>query len=546
MQSTSSSSRQPASLPQAIVGFIRQHPAAIVIGLLIIIFCFHFATLLNYPKPGCDESFYGRTALLYTQAIQDGEAWPPPGVLFFVPHGRSYWLILSGAFALLGQTLFAARLVSLAGLIALTAATYAVGALYVSRKTGAWSAILVSLTWLSLFAGHYARPDILAGAAVTATIALLQLTLTRQKTWLYIAFGLAVALQLDVHLNLVHFVLPILAVVAARFYQQRAFRPALWVGLGLTVGAVIVGIIHLGSSLEVATTVLTGNPITFIDSYGGSSSSPGFTAIIAESISSFANFWWTYYAWQTPLLSLPQAGLFVLGLANALVSRDYKLRALAVIIILSSLTYAVVNRNYQLLGYSILWLPLYIVLGVAALEQLALRLTRRRKAPINVASIALTLLAVLYATGDIYLVRMPLTRIYEANAQATLNKVKPGARVLTGAMWWYSMKDRVVFLDDTLVAPPGSNLWWQSPMKLTADEVEAALEIDAPNRTVVSVAEQLAMLKPDYIIDDNRIGCNRNPDSLSLALTDYVSRNYRLIGTNSSEFGGDQSIYAAP
>lgn len=521
---------------------LRGSKSRIVAGLFLALFLFHFASLLSYPPPNCDETFYGRSAIRFASALAGDETWPPAGSLFFVPHGRSYWLLLASAFWLFGETLFAARLVSLTGLAALAAATYMLGRAYATRSVAAWSAGLVGVAWLSLFAGHFARPDIWAAAAGTATLGLLEIARRKRQPWMYAGLGLALALQLDLHLNLLHFVLPVLAIGAWYTLRERHFAHFGLLAGGLLLGGVAVAYVHLGGAVgEIAATVAR-DPGALLNSYLNQDAGRSQAPLVAAAVS-LARFWWRYYAWLTPYLSLPQAALFLFGLIGALAYRGSRRRSLALIIVASSFTFAVVNRNYQWLGYSILWLPLYMVLGVAELDRLLRRVQRPRAAG-RLLTATLSGLALLYVGGDLHLASSHYGQGYFKDAHALLARIPTGSRVLTSAMWWYGMKDDVVFLDEYLAAPVDSNVWWQGvPDHTSADH--SNLVTAPPESAADEIDAQMSMvLRPDFVIADSVIGCLSTPDENSAMLEAYIDQSCQLVDVYDSETYGVQRIYA--
>jgi hypothetical protein len=513
-------------------------------ALAVSVFVFHLATLLDYPAPSCDETFYSRTALRYTQALATGETWPPRGALFFAPHGRSYWLLLSSAFALLGQSLFTARLVSLLGLAALAAATYLVGRLYVSRPVGLWAASLISLAWLSLYAGHFARPDILAAAANTATLGLLHLATARRRGSLYLALGLAASLQMDLHLNLLHFLLPTILVALFQIYRNRAWPHFVALSLGLVIGGGIFAAVHLGNAVGQFTGGVSASPSGLLNSYTGFSTQN----LLAGTLIALVDQWWKYYLWFAPFLSLPQAALFMLGLGYAPFSRDRNLLTLFFIALLANLTFAAVNQRYQLLGYSLHWLPLYLVLGVAALERLTANLNWRGVRP---ATLALLGLAALYLAGDIRLTSAQLGETYRRDARVLFEDVPPGSRVLTASYWWLEMRDTVVLIDEYQLMPFNTILWWNGLPELTTAQAQAL----AGERLIEEdeVRDRILALKPNYVIDDTVIGCLSDQEETARGLTDYVAQHCILIQVYKSAFANrlqpierPQSVYTCP
>ena len=188
--------------------------------LFVALVGFHFLTLLEYPAPTCDEAFYGRTAIKYYDAVTTGTTWPPLDAYFYLFHGRWYWMILGVVLSIFGNTLIAARIVSLFGLALLVVATFLVGDLYVNRKTGLWAALLVGTAWLTTYSGHLARPDILAVAIGTMSVVWVKYTLDNPHWRRFFILGLLLILQLDFHVINIHLILPIFFYCMASAYGR--------------------------------------------------------------------------------------------------------------------------------------------------------------------------------------------------------------------------------------------------------------------------------------------------------------------------------------
>ncbi len=516
----------------------------LLLGLSVFLFTFHAFTLLRYPAPTCDEAFYARSALRYSAGLRSGEIWPPAGAFFFVPHGRSYWLILSGAFAVLGESLLTARLASLIGLIGLVVSTYFVGRLYISEVVGTWSAAVVGLSWLSLYTGHLTRPDVFAAAANTATIGLLYVVVKNRRQFLYFVLGLAVTLQTDIHLNLLHFILPIVVVAFVRIYRERAWRCAAGLMLGLLVGGCVVVWLHLSNVIGQATFGSYSSATDLLNSYTGFSSQN----ILLAASRSLLGFWWKYYIWFVPFASVPHAGLFLSGLLCAPFTRNRRLVTLLFIALVSNISFSVVNQQYQLPGYAMLWLPLYTVMGVAASEWLSSTF-RLNVLDVSADKVALSGLLVLSMAGCLYIVRTDWVTAYMQYAQALFQEAPSGGRVLAPSYWWFGVPRSVVFVDEHLVMPFGTGMWWNGVPELTPDQAEAlakGISVETSN-----VDERIFTLKPDYIVDDSAIGCLNGPDATAEAVTAYAMQKCTLVKTyipsfsdNSQFMGRTHYVYA--
>jgi 4-amino-4-deoxy-L-arabinose transferase-like glycosyltransferase len=519
----------------------------LIVGL-IAWFGLNLWTLERYPPVTCDETIYMRTAERYERALSGGESWPQgTGVVFWLPHGRAYWLALNGAFALLGETLYAARLVSLVGWGGAVAATYVLGRQAVSRRAGLWSAGLVGLAWVALHTGHRARPDMLAAAVGTVTFGLVILARQRDKGWLYLVLGLAATLQLDFHFNLVHFTWPIALLITICLVRERAFGKLGWFVLGLVVGGLFVVWLHLGGASGPILGEMFGNPVGFIAGYvaRGQEGGRDIGAALLNGFASFGRFWWRYYGRLAPVLSILQAVLFIGGLVFALLVRDRSLRTLLLLVVLSSLTFAVVNAGYQLIGYAMLWLPLYTVLGVAAVYGLAERLRGAPEGKRRATNALLGVMALLYLAGDAYLIATHPAGLYRDAAARLLEDIEPGSRVLTGSLWWHAMRDEVVFIDENLLWPTRSSVWLTAVPDEDPPEMSLVSSIVRPHEARPLVKARLEdELQPDYVIDDGVTGCQSTISPVSRVLTLYLEEHCTRLDEVTLKLYGSQTIYA--
>ena len=216
-----------------------------IIALVSVVFLFHLATLLRYPAPSCDGVvLYAFQRTLHTINHKWNSMALPSGATFFLPHGRIYWLILSTSLTILGKTLFAARLISLLGLIGLVVATYAVGHICVSKRVGMWSAVLTSFAWLTFYSGHLARPDVVSGYKYNPN----RLGLYNYKvsaTMGFFILGCLVILQMDIHANSLHFVAPITLLATFHTLHHRSWKSLILFWSGILLGIVIYVPIHL-------------------------------------------------------------------------------------------------------------------------------------------------------------------------------------------------------------------------------------------------------------------------------------------------------------
>lgn len=497
----------------------------LTLGMVALWLAASFGGAGRYPQATCDEAFYARSALEYVRAAAEGRWWPVQGVMFYLPHGRTYWLMLGAVLTAFGQSLVVARIVSIFGWVGLIAATYAIGAAYSSRKVGLWSAALTSVAWLALHAGHRARPDILAAAGAAALVALARPLARRGRPLEALVLGAALILALDLHPIALYITAPLALLTAWWLIRERAWRALAALIGGLILGAVGLAALHFGPMLGPALQLALTDPAAVIGSQGvlgQGAEGP----LLPAAAAGFARFWWGYYAWFAPWASLPLGILYAVGLVAALVSRRPELRELALLVIVSSALFAIVNAGYTAPpGYAVLWLPLYGVMGVSVLLDWAGHWPLPAGRP-NWGDSALVVLWLATLVGSSYLVLTQPADAYASAAAQIEAAAEPGERVMAPSTWWFALDDGVTFLDETLVAPEGSGLWWNAVPDVEGDS-SAALDLPRSNDLTAGEAAEraagvLATLRPDVVLDDGTIGCQVDQTVLSTALTEAI------------------------
>jgi len=501
------------------------------------ILLFHYISLLDYPVPSCDEAFYGRTASKFYDAAIVGQRWPPADALVYMFHGRGYWLLLGIAFSLLGTTLFAARMVSFVGLMVLVLATFLVGKMYVNRNVGLWSAGLVGAAWLSLYSGHLARPDMLAAAVGAISVVWVKYVSENPRWWRFLFLGMLLLLQLEIHPLPVHLVLPILLMVTGYVFRNKLWNPLGATVLGMLMAGVIVLLGRYGTETMVFLRGLSEENDLLVEFMRGDSSTVGGSWLDWDG--NFLRFWWGSYAWLAPVASIPQALFFLVGLLYAYARKHAGLRELAFLVVISSVSFALINSTHLWLGYSLLWLPYYTVMGVAAVTGLSRR-PRWSWPNRNIGTVVLALCGLLYLVGDVRLVtgnRTKTEEAYYAEASQLLAGIPAGARVLAKQYWWYAMRDKVTFVDENLIAPRGSLAWWigvPDGMGVSRPEVDLS----------VQVREQFEEeLRPDFVVLDGVLGCFDVREAKFDAFLDVVQARCELKRQINSDLYRPQQVY---
>ena len=504
--------------------------------LFLTLIGFHFLTLLEYPAPTCDEAFYGRTASKYYDAAMTGNSWPPLDAYFYLFHGRWYWMLLGVAFSILGTTLFAARMVSLFGLVLLIVATFLIGKLYADRKTGLWAALLVGTAWLTAYSGHLARPDIIAVAIGAISVVWVKYTLERPHWWRFLTLGMLLIFQLDVHAINVHLILPILLIVVSKV-REEVTQNHWWTYLGITILGMLAAaatalIVRYGTDIILFLNNINTDDLLLFESVKGN-------WLNLELAANFVQFWWHSYGWLAPIVAMPQALLFLFGLTSAYISGSVELRKLAGLVLVSSFTFMIINNDHSWLGYSLLWLPYYFVLGIAAVRKIYIR-TNWNMINRHCGNIIFSMYAILNIAGDIYLISGKNAGIgdsYQLEAQQILSQIPAESRVLTKQYWWYAMRNKIVYLDEHLVAPQGSLSWWVGvPDTLP----RSGLEGDGLSQVKMQFEEKL---RPDFVVVDGVLGCSDVPDDQYDDFMMVLKSNCKLQDQIDSKIYTPQLLY---
>lgn len=471
--------------------------------------------------------------------------------VFYLPHGRLYWLALRGNLALFGTNLAAARALSVAGWLLAGAATAFVALRYSgSRRVAGWAAALVLTTWLCLYAGHNTRPDMLAAAAVTAVVGLVHVVLTRQSRWPVFLLGLLLALQLDFHLNLLHFTWPLVVVVGWRFVQKRQYVLFIPLLAGMLLGGVIYVLLHLGGELGDVLHLMVNNPSSFLESYVNPRSDRTLYTTLVVALHSFGQFWFQYYAWFAPWASLPLALTYLTGLITSFFNHQGEVRMLGLVVLLSSLSFAVVNADYQALYYAVLWIPLYSILAAAGVFWLVQQIPggpTHNWRQVTGTGVLATLL-VINVAGSLHLGLANSPSDYVAAVESLSQHFEPGDSVLSSSEWWYGLHDKAVFLDEYLLAAENTSVWWNA-VPSSPQDVAGGLSLvdtttkDGGNAAALVERRISRELRPDFIIDDGRLGCVSDPIPLSQELTDFTEQHCTHVDAVTTDRYGTNFVY---
>jgi 4-amino-4-deoxy-L-arabinose transferase-like glycosyltransferase len=518
---------------------------------IILLSILHGVSLGVYPPATCDEAFYAQGAIRYTSALTNGRWWPQAGIFFYLPHGRTYWALLGSMLAIFGQRLVAGRLLSLAGYAAVVAATYYVGKRFISQETGLWAAGLVAVAWVSFYAGHVARPDILAGAASIASIGLAHLARERKQGWITFVFGLLSTLQLDIHPLGIYLIIPLIVIMVVWLVWDGAIRHIAYLLGGIVVGTICIMLLHFGPfTPSVVKTILADPFVIFRNQNVGSMLDGGLGQANSGSGMWLVRFWWRYYFWFTHGASIPQGVMFTVGLVWAVINPHPDRRALALLALASNVVFGIVNTNYTAPpGYAMLWLPLYMILGTSViLDVFKCRINVPFLTEISLATVIFSVLGLVYVSGDIYLAYTHYQDRYTVSAQKLLASIETPARVMTSAEWWYGMHEGVIFVDENLVGPVNTGIWWNAvPLAEQENLPTMALPIrdwiDAEDASQGVIDMVRYRLRPDYVIEDGQISCLATKVEPALALTEFIQQTCVVVDQFTLGPYGTQVVY---
>ena len=480
-------------------------------GLSLVWVVFNLSTLTRYPTVTCDEAFYARTALNYFRGVMSGSGWPHSGINFYFLYGRLYWLMLGAILTFATHSIFAARLVSLFGWAVLIILTYILGQKYVSVSVGRWAAVLMACAWVPMFSGHLTRPDIWAAAASILTLIVYRYALSpdAKRRW-SILLGIALAVGFLFHPIDLHITMSVLLLITVEFLLRRRYARFLTVVGTFAVAMLLIGWMNLGIRGPEIIGKLILHPLATLQDYnlagaltGAPKSSPLDVLILAGA--SFASFWWHYYAWYAPIISLPQGFLSVAGLGCGLFGRNSYLRRLAIVILVSSGTFAIVNFGYTLAGYALQWMPIYFVLGVSATDQYLDPIPIAAWSQMRWVELALSSLVAVSVVGSIHLGLLNPAGDYKSISGRLGKIIRPQTRVLASSNWWFALPRNIELIDETSIVPKFTGLWWNS----VPDEEVGSLTPILPNGSLLPDLRRLFMSQdgPDYVLSDGGFAC---------------------------------------
>lgn len=508
---------------------------------MIVWLIINLLTLTLYPAINCDETFYGRISLLFRDGLFSGNPWPDPGWLFFLPHGRTALFFQSIGITLFGLTLFGVRLYSLIGWLLTIVFSAIIGKQYTgSEKVGLWVGGLVSISWLGFYNGHHARPDMLAAAGIAGLIALMPPLINQQRNWPFLPYGFALIFVLDLHFNLLHFIWPLALLLPISLLRERQWARIGFLALGIFVGILALLWIHLGPAIGYLANQFLTDFDHVTEYYLGTSSEH---VTVSGMLQSFGKFWWRYYGAFARWLSYPQAALFLFGTAWAIIKPVQRThRWLGLIIVLSSLSYMIINSSYQLITYAILWLPLYIVAAVSAVFS-----ATEKQAWI--APAILVLLGTTYLAGNAYLAIKLNTTNYWQDADRLLagSEQQPGDRVIANNIWYFALVDHgLTFVSESLIETVQSERWWFGVPDVKRYQLpDIVPTVSTTAQSPDDLDYQLEqMLKPDYVLYTEQSHCPNEPSQSMINFIDWTENQCKLVNQIETEEYGQLRLFS--
>jgi len=495
-------------------------------------------TLQTYPTPHCDEAFYARTSLRFVSNLVQPDGWPgQAGAMFHLPYGRVYWFILGLFINIFGDALFAARLVSLLGVLASSLLTYQLALQFnASRQAAVWSAVLVSTCWIALFISHRVRPNSWAAAASMLSLALTaSLTTPTHRRWYWYALaGMLVFLPLEFHPTGMYVTLAAAMIAVMHWVGRRQ-----WVSVGLLItgGALTLLFILLsrlgmvtGSVIQLAFADPQGFLAAYVSATGRQLNSP------LVPLRWFADFWWRYYIWFAPPFSLIQAVLFIFGIGYAWVKRREQGQYLTLVIVLSSIPFALVNYDFTSPPeYAFMWIPFYVLLAVDAVMSLPPDVPFLARWEKLAPGVILAGLLGVYLAGNLYVLYRERHNPYQQVVQQLTEDIPQGDVVLASSWLWFGTYQDLTLVDETLITTEYTIPWWNAvpdppqlpPGEAVAPNIKAASIPDAALSQTATNA--LAQIQPDFIIDDQRVGCAIEATIPSERITSYAESVCRSV-----------------
>jgi hypothetical protein len=481
------------------------HVAAGVLALAWLVV--HLLTLTRYPILTCDEAFYSQVGTLLV-GLPRGHAAPlisPGFIASLLPYGRINLAGIGLVQLALGIDPFSVRLWGLIGWIAAIAGTYWTGRRLNLGGFAAGAAALMAVAWLPMFYGHNARPHIWTAAIGVGSLGLLKAALDDPRPGRLVAVTLFPALMLDLHLNSAHFLIASALIASWLLIRRRQVRHIGWLALGgLLALPLLIGARFVPSPQAMLDVLRSRHPLAVVEVYSleaspgvGEMGADAFLLALPQRLIAFFPWWVRNYVYPPTYEGLGQAVLFLAGLGIAPFSQNAHHRLLAAYYGVSAASFAALV-TFKWETYSVVWVPLLVLLAAAGMQWLDVQLPRLRA---GYAALGLALL--MYLAGDGVLLRQPRSESLLAARDRVADVIRPGDVVMADLTWWLVLPQaRLVdehYEIDGLLPVPRHELYPGGPGALA--------------RSVV-----LSEPGVDYLLSDDLLGCVDSPTEGSRAL----------------------------
>lgn len=467
-------------------------PIAQAVGLALVtigLVALNSYALPIYPAPSCDDVSYSSTITSFLSRGHFG--WSPVFTqgdfagrdVNWLPQGRLFSAGFTGWFVVFGDSRVSARFYSLAGGIVAALLLYSIGTRLYNRRTGIIAALLFATSALFFVASHLARPDMwLSAFSLLVLIAVHKSLSTSALRWTFVA-GLLAAAAVDIHGNG-------LCVVAAAStiqlwvngWRERHLPKVAAFMAGLAVGMASWIVVHLWPSPASAWAQIR-EVLARTSMSGGAH---GAVTFVSNPLT-IGQYLVEVYGWRGKPWSIGETVLVVIGLLTASIRRNASDKLLVSWVTVSFATFAVLFSQ-RFVTYSMLFSPVLILLGVAALEPMAARATmafrRHDSTPMAAAATAALILSA-NVMGNVWVTYRHADNNFYSMSQTLDAMVPRGARVLADPNWWWALRENRTFITDEYLLTP-------------------LPPFDRPSATVLAGIENL---NPDYVLLDAATSC---------------------------------------
>jgi 4-amino-4-deoxy-L-arabinose transferase-like glycosyltransferase len=487
-------------------------PVALLAVGLIAIAALNIYAAPRYPAPSCDEVSISSIATSFLEQGRFGWSVFTQGDIAsrdinVFRHGRLYTAGLIALFWAFGVSLTTARAYSLIGGLVATALVFYIGRRFYNGGVGLLAAMVFATSVLTFLSAHLLRPDIWLSAFNLLTLLSIHKALNISRArWSFLSGLLAVAC-FDIHGHGFAIVTAALVIIVydAGWRQKQWAKPVALIG-GLAVGFAVWLVIHLWPSPQAAYSQV-GEVLAFTNlAPAGSQSTSGPLQNILSVGPYLVSAYWGTGVW----LGVLEAVLSLVGVVVALHRRNASDQLLLIWSVITFLVYATVFSQ-RFVNYNILWSPLLILLGVAAVEELFKRAAERLERPRlaqPATALAIGILAALNVGGDMSLARIFNNTNFDSMGQTLQAVVPGGSRVLADPNWWWWLRTGRTFITDEYFLYPMPP-FTSPPTYVLIDSATSCINRDGPGHSelvdyVVSNCTLVTRLDGAWVNDPSR------------------------------------------